>query len=115
MTKREWVENQIGKGILDGMDDICFDFYYKAMHDLGMGFYDSERWGWLNTLFNYDIGYEAAREIIDYQYETDGDDVMEFGLSNKDTLEETANELGLELNFRNFVKKSPVAIKYDWR
>ncbi len=115
MTKREWVEDQIGKGILNGMDDTCYDFYYKAMHDLGIGFYDAERWGWLNTLFGYDIGHEAAREIINYQYETDGDDVMEFEFNNKDTLEHICSELMLELDFKKFAGKPQTEVKYDWR
>ena len=110
--KREWIESKIGKGILEGNDDDCYEFYYKAIHELGMDYSDADRWAWLNTLFNYNIGPDAAKAIINYQYETDGDDVMEFGCYQKEDLEAINYELGLELNFRNFVKKTPIAIKF---
>lgn len=115
MSKREWIERKIGKGLLDGMDDDCFDFFYKAMHDLGIEYVDADRWSWLNTLFGYDIGSKAALAIINYQYETDGDDVMEFGFYQKEDLQAINEELDLGLNFRSFVKKTPTEIVYTWR
>lgn len=112
--KRKWIEEQVGTGILDGLDDNGYDFYYKAMHDYRMSYGDADRWGWLNTLFNYNIGHDAALKIINYLYVTDDDDVMELSCSEKDELEKISEELGLDLNFKNFVKKTPIAIKYDW-
>lgn len=113
MDKREWIEQKIGNGILDGMDDDCYEFFYKAMHDLGIEFTDADRWAWLNTLFRYEISDSAANEINNWLYEN-GQDALELDSKSKSTLEMICVELGIKLDFSKFVLETPKAIRYTW-
>lgn len=113
MTEREWVENKIGKEILDGMPDEVWHHFYRGMHDYGMGFYDADRWAWLNTLFGYDIGAERALSIITW-YDDNGLDVLEINADDKGTVENICSlELWFHLNFEAWAKETPDAIRYD--
>lgn len=113
MTKREWVENEIGWEILCGMPDEVFDFYYKAMHDYDVGFYDAERYAWLNTLFGYDIGAEHALGIITWFDDNNGD-VFDLTEKHRLVLLEVCNQLGYHLDFGAWAKEEPKAIAYEW-
>lgn len=112
--KKTWLEEKIGAGTLSGMDDACFEFFFRAMHDQGFDFSDADRYAWLNTLFGYDIGADHAKEIIKWLYEND-QDALELTASSSYTLEGICNcELGFRLNFRKFVRKTPEYISYSW-
>lgn len=117
MTIKEkclWVESQIGTGILVGMGDDCFEFYYNAMHDHGFSFSEADGWAWLNTLFGYDIGPVHSREIINWLYEN-GQNAMDMDSQTKGTLQNICEfELGLNLDFKNFATVTPEAIQYTW-
>lgn len=112
MTKRKWVEQQIGKGILNGMDDACFEFYYKAMHDYNMDFPDADRYAWLNTLFGYDIGADYANRIINWFDNEIFVDVLELESTNYEMVLDACNELGIHLSFKNWAKETPIAMEY---
>ena len=115
MNKREWLESQVGRSVLIGLDDSGYDFYYKAMHDNGMDFSDADRYAWLNTLFGYDIGAEHALGIINWYYERDID-VMELGAyCKRQLIEDVQYDLGYHLDFQYFVDEEPDYITFDWR
>lgn len=101
MTKLEWLRKEIGDDIIDDASDTTIEFYYMAMHDHNLDLSDADRYGWLNTLFGYDIGVNAALAIINKYYLEDKD-VMEIDERNEDELRNYANELKLDLNFDYF-------------
>ena len=114
MTHREWVENEVGKDILKGLDDEVLEVYYKGMHDYDMSVGDVDRWAWLNTLFGYDIGVMRALSIITW-YDDNGMDVLGLEADDKGTLESIVTfELGFHLNFDGWAKETPKGIDYSW-
>ncbi len=111
--KRAWLEGVCGKTILLGLTNDATNFFYRAMHDNEMGFYDADSYAWLNTLFGYDIGIENARNIIKWLYEND-QNAFEFNAGNKGTLENICElELGLKLDFTMFAESTPIAARYN--
>lgn len=112
-NKKEWLESQIGSGILDALGDETYDFYYRAMHDYGMDFADVDRYAWLNTLFGYDIGAEKANAINTWIYEHD-DEVLELGAESKDKIQNIATKLGFTFDYSKWVKETPEAMRVDW-
>ncbi len=112
--KREYVEKKIGKTMLTGCDDDCYEFMYRAMHEYGMDFNDAERWAWLNTLFGYDIGADNARVIINWLY-LNGQDVLEVEAKQKGTVKAICeDELGLHVNFSKWTDRTPSVVEYSF-
>lgn len=109
MTKREWINNRFGNGILAGMDDDCINFFYKATHDCGMSFGDSDRWAWINTLFSYDVGAENALAIMRF-CDAKETDILEFGADDVCMLKES----GLNLDYSKCRHDTPEYIEYEW-
>ena len=112
---KKFVIGQVGEGICDNMPDEFFEHTYYAMHDYGMGFYESDRWAWLNTLFGYDIGADRARGVINWYYEN-GMDVIEITAEQVGTLQNIAElELGYDFDYTTFATKTPDSISYIWQ
>lgn len=111
--KKRLIEEKIGTGILDGVDDDCYRFIFKAMFEYGFSFNDADKWAWLNTLFGYEIEFYKAIRINRWLYEND-QDIMEFGAKDKSTLEMICKELDLKVDFSKFVTEEPKAIKYSY-
>lgn len=111
--KKAWLEFKIGTGILNGLDDDAYDFYYEAMHDYDFALGDADRWAWLNTLFGYKIGIGPASEIIDWYYEN-GNDVTELCAKDMNSLQMVCKmELDLDMDFSLWnVDSEPQAIRY---
>ena len=115
MNKKEWVANKAGN-IFVGLDNLAYEFYYKAMHDNGMDLSDADRYAWLNTLFGYDIGAEHAAGIINWFYKRDMD-VLEIvgGLESKHMMEDSVMpDLGYHLDFQYWVWDEPDYISYNY-
>ena len=114
MNKKEWIENKTSS-ILSGLDELGIDFYYMAMHDNGMDFYDADRYAWLNVLFGYDIGADHARGIINWYYENDME-VLELvgGLECKEEMMRVTDELGYHLNYGYWVWEEPDYVEYTY-
>ena len=112
MTKREWLENEVGSYVLGGIDDDGIDFFYKNMKD-DMSFQDTDRYAWLNTLFNYDIGKGNALAIINWLWEHNSD-VFEITENDAGTLcDITVKELGLHLDYSMWNDKAEYIV-YTW-
>ena len=113
MTKREWVENEVGTYVLNGVDDDCYEFFYTAMKDYKMSFHDADRYAWLNTLFMHDIGVSNAEIIIDWLLEN-GSDAFEITKDDCNTLKEiTEKEIGLNLDYSMWDNTAEY-ITYTW-
>lgn len=113
MEKREWLEKEVGAGMLTGLDDLAIDFYYMAMHDNGMDLSDADRYAWLNMLFGENIGIEAARGIINWYWEHDLD-VMDITTGDKEKVEKVCDELGLNLFFYDWLLEEPDYMDYRY-
>lgn len=104
--KVDWLMKEIGYLPVDDEDGI--DFYYKGMHDFGLGLYDTDDYAWLNTLLRYDIGGENAKAIIDWYYVNEDTTVQEaIDVEHKDELAEVADKLGITLDFSNWPDEDP--------
>lgn len=93
--------------------DEFYAFYYKCMvsdmHPL-----DADRYAALNTLFNYDIGLEAACEIVNW-LDRQCIEVFELkatSLGCKAELMKAADELKLNLDFKMFSKEDYIKYKF---
>lgn len=64
---------------------------------------DADRYAALNTLFQYDIGMEKAREIVTWM-EQHNEEIYELDGKNKDLVSRACKELGLELDFSKFLE-----------
>lgn len=98
MEKREWLEKEVGAGMLTGLDDLAIDFYYMAMHDNGMDWSDADGYALLNTLFGYNIGADHARGIIRWLYEHDLE-ATELTFRDKKMMKAVCDALGYHLDF----------------
>ena len=113
ISKRAWLEGTCGKTMLLGLTDDATNFFYRAMHDNEMGFYDTDAYAWLNTLFGYDIGILNAKSIIGWLYEND-QDALEFTADSKESLKSICEyELDLKLDFTRWACETPIAIRYS--
>ena len=111
--KVEWLMNEIGYLPVD--DEAGIEFYYKGMHDFGLGLYDTDDYAWLNTLLRYDIGGENARLIIDWYYVNEDTTVQEaINIDGKEELAEIAEKLGIHLDFSNWMTEEPMALEYGF-
>lgn len=115
MNKIEWLEINVGRDFVVGLDELGIDFYYMAMHDNGMDLYDADRYAWLNVLFGYDIGADHALGITNWYYENDME-VLELvgGLECKDEMMRVTDELGYHLNYGYWVWEEPDYITYSY-
>ena len=111
MEKREWLEKEVGAGMLTGLDDLAIDFYYMAMHDNGMDWSDADGYALLNTLFGYDIGADHARGIIRWLYEHDFE-ITEVEAGEKGMMEAACNELGYHLDFGYWMYEDHEYLRY---
>lgn len=111
--KVDWIMKEIG--YLPADDEAGIDFYYKGMHDFGLGLYDTDDYAWLNTLLGYDIGGENAKAIIDWYYVNEDTTVQEaIDVERKDELVEVADKLGIVLDFSNWPDKDPEYLEYGF-
>ena len=78
-----------------------------------MSFQDTDRYAWLNTLFNYDIGKGNALAIINWLWEHNSD-VFEITENDAGTLcDITVKELGLHLDYSMWNDKAEYIV-YTW-
>lgn len=93
--------------------DELYSFYYRCMI-AGMHYADADRYAILNTLFDYDIGMENARAIDGWMYEHD-EEIYELNATSerdKKTVALAVKELGLNLDFSNWLKKNYTEYKF---
>lgn len=93
--------------------DELYAFYYRCMN-AGMHYADADRYAILNTLFNYDIGMDNAREIDGWMYEHD-EEIYELMATNKDDKAKVAlavAELGLNLDFSGWINEDYTEYKF---
>ena len=108
------VTDEIRKEVLDYLEteppedgdypDDLYAFYYRCK-EAGMHFADADRYAILNTIFNYDIGMENAREIDGWMYEHD-EELYELDPTRKDDkalVALAAAELRLNLDFSGWI------------
>ena len=92
--------------------DKLYSFYYRCMED-GMHSADADRYAILNTLFNYDIGMDNAREIDGWMYEHD-EEIYELNADEKsrELVALAVAELGLNLDFSGWIKEDYKEYKF---
>lgn len=114
IEKNVWLVKQVGNVIPN--DDECVEFYYRAMHDYGMGITDADDYAYLNTLFQYDIGAERALAIIRWFYEEQDAAIQDaVTVEDKGTLRNICEfELGLHFNWDYFLKEEPKMLQYNF-
>lgn len=113
--KKQWIESKIGKGLIDGLDDDAYEFYYRAMHDEGFEWTDADRWAWLNTLFGYEIPGDAANDLINCFWDWD-DDVLELKAEDKERVRMAMTACGWDGTFDSWCPddETPKCIKFSW-
>lgn len=97
----------------DGYTDELYSFYYRCMK-AGMDFSDADRYAILNTLFNYDIGMDNARDIDSWMYEHD-EEIYELNATSMEDKAKVAlavAELGLNLDFSGWIKENYTEYKF---
>ena len=105
---RDYLECDYGK-----YPDSLYAFYYRCMN-AGMDYADADRYAILNTLFNYDIGMDNAKAIDEWMYEHD-EEIYELKATSKEDKSKVAlavAELGLNLDFSNWIKKDYTKYKF---
>jgi phage anti-repressor protein len=93
--------------------DDLYAFYYRCMM-AGMHYADADRYAILNTLFNYDIGMENAREIDGWMYEHDEEiyELMATNMKHKALVALAVAELGLDIDFSGWIKEDYEEYKF---
>lgn len=92
--------------------DEFYAFYYRCA-EADMDFADADRYAILNTLFNYDIGMDNAREIDGWMYEHD-EEIYELNADEKsrELVALAVAELGLNLDFSGWIKEDYKEYKF---
>ena len=93
--------------------DEFYAFYYRCAI-AGMHYADADRYAILNTLFNYDIGMDNARSIDGWMYEH-GEEIYELMATNTEDrakVELAVTELGLDIDFRGWIKEDYTEYKF---
>lgn len=111
---REEVLSYLESEYLDVGDysDELYSFYYKCMKE-DIHYANADRYAILNTLFNYDIGMENAMSIDEWFYEHD-EEIYELKVNEEDKklVELAVMELGLNLDFSNWIKEDYKEYKF---
>lgn len=79
-----------------------------------MHYADADRYAILNTLFNYDIGMDNARDIDSWMYHHD-EEIYELKATSKEDKSKVAlavAELGLNLDFSGWIKEDYSEYKF---
>lgn len=108
---RDWLNANSGTQFEESEDGENIVFYYTALHNMGLSLLDTDEWVWLNTLFGYNIGWNNAKEIINFIYEDDGE-VLDWTYKNKDEAMEINKTLNLSLDFSKWATEEPKICKY---
>ena len=110
--KEFWIRKEIG--YLPADETVAIEFYYRAMHDYGMGLTDADDYAWLNTLFGYDIGAENALKIIRWYYEKHDATVQDMvTVKSKTELQNICeNQIGVYLDYSKWPEEEPGCLKY---
>jgi hypothetical protein len=112
-TKINWLIDEIG--YLPVSDEDGINFYYKGMHDFGLGLHDTDDYAWLNTLLRYDIGGENATEIIRWYYANMDMTVQDaVRIEDRDELYGVCQRLGLDIDFSQWPETEPEYIEYGF-
>jgi hypothetical protein len=93
--------------------DELYSFYYRCM-EADMHYADADRYAILNTLFNYDIGMDNARDIDSWMYEHD-EEIYELKATSKEDKSKVAlavAELGLNLDFSGWIEEDYTEYKF---
>ena len=87
-------------------------FYIEHLME-GYSIRDIDIMAWFNTMFQYDIGADAAMEIDNYLLENK-DDADAYGLiyKNKELIEEAVKAKGLNLDFSKWLDHDPLYYEY---
>lgn len=109
---REAVELYLETDFTDFADDL-YAFYYRCA-EAGMHYADADRYAILNTLFNYDIGMENAREIDGWMYEHDEEiyELRATSMEDKAKVALAVAELGLDIDFSGWIKEEYEEYKF---
>lgn len=105
---RRQVENYLEIKMEDGEEfsDELYSFYYRCMK-ADMHYADADRYAILNTLFNYDIGMDNARDIDSWMYHHN-EEIYELNatsIEDKSKVALAVAELGLNLDFSGWIKE----------
>jgi hypothetical protein len=125
MTREKAIEKLVKSGIFT--EEACNTseagkFYVKYLMD-NLDICDIDRYAWLNTLFQYDIGAKNAMEIDSWLWGSEtvlkdyplGFDTLELTWNDeegKELLKKCNSELNLNLDFSNWVTYEPEYYKY---
>lgn len=115
---REMVLNYLEVDAYSEKDYDCYSgaFYafYSKCREEGLHHADADRYAILNTMFDYDIGMDAAMAINNWMYEhsTDIYDVSANSVSDKAMIALAVCELGLNLDFSNWIKEDYEEYKF---
>ena len=95
---RRQVENYLEIKMEDGEEfsDELYSFYYRCMK-ADMHYADADRYAILNTLFNYDIGMDNARDIDSWMYHHD-EEIYELNATSME--DKSRDYLNTILNWR---------------
>lgn len=114
------ITDKIREEVLDYLEcdegdysDELYAFYYRCAES-GMDMADADRYAILNTLFNYDIGMENARAIDSWMYEHDEEiyELKATSTEDKSIVALAVAELGLNLDFRGWIKEDYTEYKF---
>lgn len=114
------ITDKIREEVIDYLECDCGDypdelyaFYYRCMMAC-MHYADADRYAILNTLFNYDIGMENAREIDGWMYEHDEEiyELMATNMEHKALVALAVVELGLDIDFSGWIKEDYQEYKF---
>lgn len=112
--KRDWINEKTQLNVPE--DEEIVQFYYKAVHDHAMLPHEADDYAYLNTMFRYDIGAEAAKAIIGWYYNNQDTTVQDaVTAEGKGTLENICQlELGLHLDFSHFAQEEQEWLEYGF-
>ena len=93
--------------------DELYSFYYRCMK-ADMHYADADRYAILNTLFNYDIGMDNARDIDSWMYHHDEEiyELKATSIEDKSKVALAVVELGLNLDFSRWIKEEYTEYKF---
>lgn len=93
--------------------DGFYSFYYRCMK-ADMHYTDADRYAILNTMFDYDIGMDNARNIDDWMYHHNEEiyDLNATNMEDKSKVALAVAELGLNLDFSRWIKEDYTGYKF---
>ena len=122
MTREQAIIYLVDNGIFtekECEEEDCGKFYVNGLMD-GNEIFDIDRHAWLNTLFQYDIGFERAMQIDSWLGESEtvlkeyprGYEISELKRNDKELLKKCNEELKLNLDFSNWITYESIAYEY---